>query len=332
MTFDDIKNIQKDERSSGFVGSMRERLKAAKVPFVVAGAVAAIGMYDLVKQPAANAAEYQGTMQVASLLKNREQKFNERINYLLDKLTNIREEVRAEDGGEFYDNLLTKLDFTISFQTSELTKEILRTKKQTIINDMDEKVLRFYKYDANDFFTKKPGTYIEIPEICAARGERWCEPTVGLYVCIIDPNVEKKATVNGVTIPKANENIATMRIPVKYTSNSMGHEIVTTNVLIYENAMKYVHKFFEGQISKEELDAIITRVFEKGKKDRTAFDLLKKKGEAAGDRKKYANASMQYEKAVYFPEIKEEKKFNGKNYTFKYDNGLGFIIIDFPLD
>ena len=258
--------------------------------------------------------------------------YKEKEKYLLEKLTNIREEVRAEDGGKFYDDILKKLDFTISYQTSELTKEILRTKKQTIINDMDEKILSFYEYDGNDFFAQKPGTYIEIPKICAARGERWCEPTVGLYVCIIDPDAEKKDTIYEITIPEANESIGTVRIPVKYTSNSIGHEIVTTNVLIYENAMKYVYRFFEGQIPKEELDAIITIVFEKGKKDRTAFDLLERKRTVAGNSKEYMNASMQYEKAVYFPEIKEEKKFKGKNYTFKYDNGLGYIIIDFPLD
>lgn len=332
MTFDDIKNIQKDERSSGFVGSMRERLKAAKVPFVVAGAVAAMGMYDLVKQPAANAAEYQGTMQVASLFKSREQRFKEREKYLLDKLTKIRAEVRDEDQGEFYKTMEIYMAASIQNASSEIVADNYRLKNKQISNDANEKTLFFYQYNIEDIGNKKRGEYIEIPKICAARGERWCEPTAGLYVCIIDSSIRKVSVIDGVTVPKADENIGIMRIPVKYMNNCIGGEIINRNIMVYENAMKYVYKFFEGEISKEELDTVATELIEKGKNDRTALDLRINAGNTDKSRNEQKKMFMESEKARYFPNIKIEKKFNGRNYIFKYDNSLGYIIIDFPLN
>jgi len=41
---------------------------------------------------------------------------------------------------------------------------------------------------------------------------------------------------------------------------------------------------------------------------------------------------MEIEKACYFPEVKMEREFNGNNYTIRYDNNYGYIIIDFPLN
>jgi hypothetical protein len=202
----------KDERPSGLIGSMAEMLKALSA---VAAVVAMTGIFSPVNQQSvANAAgSAHELVQVSSLSVSRYSKFAQRMERLVDTLTRIRAEVRAEDGGEFYEALLPRIDFTIPFQSSDSEKERLRAIKQKAIDDMGERSLSFHKYDENDFFTKEPGTYIEIPLMCAARGERWCEPTVGLYVCIIDPSIQKKSTVYGVSVPKADENVGTIRIP-----------------------------------------------------------------------------------------------------------------------
>lgn len=334
MGFDNIELQQKDERSSGIIEIMRERLKRVKAPFIVAGAVATMGMYDLVKQPStANAAgNIQGTMQVASLFKSREQRFVERRDYLLDKLTKIREEVRAEDGGEFYKRMETIINEDLKKPIDEYTRRSLEIKKQQIIKHSYEKHISFYEYNVNDIVNKKEGSYIAIPKICAARGEIWCEPTLGFYVATIDPSIKKKSEINSVAVPKADENIGTMRIPVKYIYRGMGMQNIPKNKLVYENAMKHVYRFFDGEIPKEEIDAVATELIEKGKNDTTAIDIIIKSANLKNGSKEKMTASMESEKARYFPDVKTEKKFNGKNYTFKYDNLGGYVIVDFPLN
>jgi len=311
-----------------------KRLRAVKMSCVVVGMIAMIGLCDLIKQPStANAAmNPQGVVQVAQLFKSREQRFKERKKYLLDKLTRIRKEVRAEDGGKFYSTMQEDMVEIIKSASCKEVADYYQLKNKLINDDMSEKKLFFYQYSVADIGNKKVGEYIYIPEICAARGEVWCELTVGLFVCIIDPSIPKKSTLDGVAVPKANENMGIMRIPVKYIFNALGGERVPENIMIYENAMKYVYKFFEGEISKQELDAVTAEIVDKGKYDITYHELSTIARGMEAYSKEQRKMFMEAEKACYFPDLKMGKKFNGKDYTFKYDNSLGYIIIDFPLD
>ena len=331
MIFDDITNIRKDERSSGFVGSMRERLKAAKVPFVVAGAVAAMGMYDLVKQPAASAAvNPQRGIQVATLFKSREQRFLERMNYLIDKLEQIRAEVHAEDGGAFYKQQIEFLDKHINF--NDAMKEDYEISKRQFIRVRDQEKLFFYEHYYNDIITKQQGNYIEIPEMCAARGERWCEPTVGLYIAIIDPNIKKTETINSVKVPTPNKDAGIMRISTKYYSRGVkGAEIIKPNQLVYKNAMKHVYKFFEGEITKDELDEVTAEIIKKGKDDCIVWDINDKVEDLRNNGQSIKGMYEQKQKAIYFPDTKTERVYKGKKYVISYDNYYGNIIIEFPL-
>jgi len=240
--------------------------------------------------------------------------------------------VHAEDGGEFYRTMENYMAASIRNASSEVVVEYYRLKAKSMADDEGEKRLFFYQYNIGDIGNKKRGEYIEIPEICAARGEVWCEPTVGLYVCIIDPRIPKVAKIDGVAVPKPDENMGIMRIPVKYVINSLGGEIVPRNILTYENAMRYAYRFFEGEISREELDGVIAELIERAKNDRTALDLRIGAGSMELSNTKRKKMLMESEKARHFPSIRVEKEFGRKRYTFSYDNSLGYIIIYFPLD
>jgi len=296
--------------------------------------IAMAGLCEAIKQPSTvdAAMNPQEVMQVAQLFKSREQKFKERKKYLLDKLKRIRAEVQAEDGGAFYDFMEKYMASGIRNSRQYGDVSNLELIDKLIKGDRGKKTLFFYQYNIRDICEKKRGEYTYIPDICAARGEVWCEPTVGLYVCIIDPSIPKKRTINGVAVPKADENMGIMRIPVKYTSNALGCEKSKGNIIVYENAMKYVYKFFEGEISKEQLDAVATELVDKGKDDLTAYNLYKKTRDSGLSKEETGKILIQAQKAKCFPDIKTKTKFNGKNYTISYDNGWGYIIIEFPLD
>lgn len=155
---------------------------------------------------------------------------------------------------------------------------------------------------------------------------------MGLYVCIIDPRIPKVAKIDGVAVPKPDENMGIMRIPVKYVINALGGEVVPGNILIYENAMRYAYRFFEGDMTREELDGVIAELIERGKNDRTTLDLRISAGSMELSKTESKKMLMESEKARHFPSIRVEKEFGRKRYTFSYDNSLGYIIIYFPLD
>ena len=81
--------------------------------------------------------------------------------------------------------------------------------------------------------------------------------------------------------------------------------------MVYENAMKYVYKFFEGEVSKEELDAVTTQIVDKGKYDRTWEIIQYLRMEQLAKKRKNA---YQIE-SLLFSEVKMEREFNGNNYT-----------------
>ena len=296
--------------------------------------VVAMGTHGLAEHTsmASEALNPRGETQAAWLFKSSSQRFEERASRLLDGLTRIRAEVHAEDGGEFYRTMENLMAASIRNASSEVVVEYYGLKAKSIADDAGEKRLFFYQYNIEDIGNKKRGEYIEIPKICAARGEVWCEPTVGLYVCIIDPRIPKVAKIDGVAVPKPDENMGIMRIPVKYVINALGGEVVPGNILIYENAMRYAYRFFEGDMTREELDGVIAELIERGKNDRTTLDLRISAGSMELSKTESKKMLMESEKARHFPSIRVEKEFGRKRYTFSYDNSLGYIIIYFPLD
>jgi len=296
--------------------------------------VVAMGTHGLAEHTsmASEALNPRGETQAAWLFKSSSQRFEERASRLLDGLTRIRAEVHAEDGGEFYRTMENLMAASIRNASSEVVVELYRLKAKSMADDAGEKRLFFYQYNIEDIGNKKRGEYIEIPKICAARGEVWCEPTVGLYVCIIDPRIPKVAKIDGVAVPKPDENMGIMRIPVKYVINALGGEVVPGNILIYENAMRYAYRFFEGDMTREELDGVIAELIERGKNDRTTLDLRISAGSMELSKTESKKMLMESEKARHFPSIRVEKEFGRKRYTFSYDNSLGYIIIYFPLD
>jgi hypothetical protein len=296
--------------------------------------VVAMGTHGLAEHTsmASEALNPRGETQAAWLFKSSSQRFEERASRLLDGLTRIRAEVHAEDGGEFYRTMENLMAASIRNASSEVVVELYRLKAKSMADDAGEKRLFFYQYNIEDIGNKKRGEYIEIPKICAARGEVWCEPTVGLYVCIIDPRIPKVAKIDGVAVPKPDENMGIMRIPVKYVINALGGEVVPRNILIYENAMRYAYRFFEGDMTREELDGVIAELIERGKNDRTTLDLRISAGSMELSKTESKKMLMESEKARHFPSIRVEKEFGRKRYTFSYDNSLGYIIIYFPLD
>ena len=296
--------------------------------------VVAMGTHGLAEHTsmASEALNPRGETQAAWLFKSSSQRFEERASRLLDGLTRIRAEVHAEDGGEFYRTMENLMAASIRNASSEVVVELYRLKAKSMADDAGEKRLFFYQYNIEDIGNKKRGEYIEIPKICAARGEVWCEPTVGLYVCIIDPRIPKVAKIDGVAVPKPDENMGIMRIPVKYVINALGGEVVPRNILIYENAMRYAYRFFEGDMTREELDGVIAELIERGKNDRTTLDLRISAGSMELSKTESKKMLMESERARHFPSIRVEKEFGRKRYTFSYDNSLGYIIIYFPLD
>lgn len=311
--------------------SVVERPRVSRGLLVVVLVIAVIGMHDTAEGvcwASAEAIPFEAT-QIAWLFKSPEQRYLEREKYLLEKLTRIRAEVQAEDDGRFYTLMLEYMD--IAIQNSKSDNGDLLVKRRSLERVWHTTTLSFYQYNVGDIGNKKRGRYIEIPEICAARGERWCEPAVGLYVCIIDPRIQRKSMLSGVALPRVDENTGVMRIPVKYIENGTGCERLKGNKWVYENAIKYVYKFFEGDISKEEFDSVAAELFEKGMNDCTAWEMLMKAGSMERHSEEQKKAFMEFQKMMYYPDIKIQRRFNGKQYTISYDNALGYLIIEFPL-
>lgn len=166
-------------------------------------------------------------------------------------------------------------------------------------------------------------------DVCDAQGQRRCELTVGLDVVVIDPELPKQKYLFGVAVPEADEDTAWVRIPVRYMLNGINTEIFPPNRVVFENAMEYVYRLFDGKISKEELDSAIAEIIEKGKNDRTMFDIFNRYKDAKGEAR-FAE-TIELGKAAYFPEVKMEKVFNGETYVFDYGNYLGNVHIKFSL-
>lgn len=313
--------------------SVVETLRVSRGFLVVVLVIAVIGMHDTAEgvcSASAEAIPFEAT-QMACLFKSPKRRYPEREKYLLDKLTRIRAEVRAEDDGQFYTYMLERIDWLIEKQSSEAPCGNFFRARRALERVEHTSILSFYQYNIHDLVNGQPGRYIEIPKICAARGERWCEPALGLYVCIIDPRIQRKSMLDGVALPRVDENMGVMRIPVKYIDSGIRGEKTSASKRVYENAMKHVYKFFEGDISKEELDSVAAELLENGVNDCTVFEMIRKTFSMEPGSKESRKASMEIDKMTYYPDTKVQRRFNKKQYTISYDNRLGYLIIGFPL-
>ncbi|HBG02791.1 MAG TPA: hypothetical protein DDW87_14705, partial [Firmicutes bacterium] len=120
----------------------------------------------------------------------------------------------------------------------------------------------------------------------------------------------------------------TIRIAVKFENSSPGAENLPASKRVYEYAMQHVYRFFEGEITKEELDQAAEEVILLGR------DNYKARDEATGLKTGEERQKQIVRRAIAmdYPETKVQKKFNGTKYTFKYEALGGYLIIEFPMD
>lgn len=257
--------------------------------------------------------------------------FEEKMDYLINRLQSIKSDLLAENGEEMYTSMLNGIDRALDDTDYKDMEVLLERKKIEIANDQDNLDMIFYKYGPRNLDRKDFDKYITMPSVCAAQGQRWCTPTVGLIFSIIDPNIEFDVDLYSVTVPEFDEDIGTIIIPVKYIDTRFGAENIEYNRMIYDNAMQYVYRFFEGKIDNDELDDAIAVVIEGGQGDKTVSQMYKdaKHLDLASDERKELDVKVG--KAQFFPKTKIEKKFRGRKYVLKYDNFLGNVIIEYPL-
>lgn len=330
--YDYIKTIKNDSYSNNFIMSIYEKLKAAKIPFAVAGMVAAMGIYDLVEQPcrANMAQQIDNTMQVALLSKAKDEKFLNRMDSLSRKLETIKLKALQEMGEQGYNTMLSAINKAINECTESYKISKYEKIKQQIIKDRYKEKIVFFSRDDFEAVHYNLGNTLPIPGICTAQGQRWCEPTVGLYFSIVDPRIKKQNKLNSVTVPRMDDNTVSFRIPTRYVDNRFMQENNTYNKLIFYNAMQYVYRFLNEEIPQEQLDMAITDTIKLGQGDRTASNLLKEGQNYEVNSKERANMNIRIEIVRNYPEATIQKQFNGKTYTFKYDNFGGYIILEFP--
>lgn len=257
--------------------------------------------------------------------------FEQRLNYMTAKLQGIHDEILANSGEEPHKFILQNIDGVIEETADEETKKSYEFKKQRIIGDMTKTELYFYDGDILNIANMQAETDIGMPNICIAQGQRWCMVTAGLIFALIDPEIEKTEKLYSVTVPEADENVGTVIISAKYINKAYGKENDPYNKMIFNNAMRYVYKFFEGNITKRQLDNAINKVIQKGQSDRTVTNILSVQKQSEMDSEQLNDMYVQVEKAQFFPNVAIEKKFKGQKYIFKYDNSKGNIIIEFPI-
>lgn len=335
MEIRDLKDFKRDETPDGFLSSIRTRLKQAKVPFIVASTVATMGLYGLVDQNIAYMPNnVQGIVEAAkgpSFEEIREYGLRER--QLINRLTEIREQVLSETGDGWREKILDAFDQAIS-EANKIGDKFgvkgIEQCKQRIIGFNEKERIDFYKTHEYKFNTihEYPMNYVTL-----AQGQKWACVAPGLYFSIVDPKIEKQSKMFSVKIPKLDDNIMTIRIAVKFGNRGIGLENCPSNLATYENAVQYVYKFFEGEISKEQFDEAAEEVVAMGYDDRTVLDIYSElKDTSLTNEEKnaiYTRAMIAKEN----PKAQIKREFNGKTYTFKYDNfDAGYIIVEFARD
>lgn len=257
--------------------------------------------------------------------------FEEKLSFLTNRLGSIKAELLEQKGEEVRNALLDGMDRAIEETEFEGMKKMLEIRKNQIAAKFDETEVFFYKHGYVDPDSEEPSEYIAMPRVCAAQGQRWYEPMAGLIFTLIDPTAKNDFELYSVTIPEADENMASVFIPAKHINTAFGYENDIYNKMIFNNAMQYVYKFFEGRITPKELDDAIAEVIELGQNDRTVIQLFIDAEELEAGSAEKDELYLKVEKAQFFPDIKIEKRFKKSNYVFKYDNDRGTVIIEYPL-
>lgn len=114
------------------------------------------------------------------------------------------------------------------------------------------------------------------------QGGAGCMPIVGLRIVMTDPNTSTDPVL-------AADDTVSFIIQRKYSQfDNLNYP---GNLLIYNNAMRYVYEFFKGMITREELDGAIAEIMQS--KD---------------------------------PEYTITKKFKDREYTFRYNDEIAGVI------
>lgn len=252
--------------------------------------------------------------------------------YLLQRLREIRDEVLAEVGEGWRATILAAFDESIAnaaARNDEFSVKALQQSREKIVQFSEGEWIEFYKTDEY-----KHNTIHEFPmgDVTFAQGQRWARVAPGLYSCLVDPQLQKYSMVHSVKIPRLADNVMTIRLPVKFGDRGYGWENSPCNLVVYEHAVQFVYKFFEGEISREEFDAAAEEVVVMGYNDRTINQIYQELDDEsltnAEKRTIYTRAALVREN----PKAQIKREFNGKVYTFKYDNHDGYLIIEFTLD
>jgi len=343
---------------------LRKELNHTKKLYFIAGLLVTIGTCGLIAQPTgANASDLklnnvnQGAfsdrpIQVAGIfdflftepdLEERIIKFKERKAYYLEKLERIRAEVLKEGGEQFYDDLFAVMDRDEEEARSlletgsdpEYVKNCIKSvdyQREEITLDKYKEKLFFYEFDPTDYLYKQKGEYLTVSSTDDAQGQIQCEPTIGLRIGIIDPSKKKKDKLYSIPIPKMDEDTGMIKVATRWCFNIPFVEDYPENKLVFNNAMEYLYKFFDGDVERQELEAATDEIINIGKKDisilLTAQSDWKKKGLTKDEKNQLwvkHDLMSRYESPML------EKEFGGKKYIFRYDSYMGDLYIEFPL-
>lgn len=320
MSLDGIRQFSKEELSSGFISNMRERLKSAKVPFIVASTVATMGLYGLIDQSPINVSgNFQALVEAAKPKEADVKKYIERKVYLINRLTEIKAEIYKDIGVEnYFKNMIDGFDDLIAECTDPYRKQAMEFHKE---------LLSEYNPNESINFSNNKTSHT-----AWAQGQQWANPAPGLYFTIVDPNANKLSEKDSVKIPKMADNIVTIRIPTKHVYLKNRAEDLPENKIIYDNAMQYVYKFFENEITKEQLDNVIEEAIILGRDDKEITKVLTESLNVPKGSKEEKTIFTRIDLLRDYPKAQIKREFGGKQYTIKYDGFGGRLIIEFPMD
>lgn len=330
MELGDTIKFKKDELPVGFMSSIRERLKSAKVPFIVASTVATMGFYGLMDQYSVNLPDNLYTIAEAAPSKKfaEIQKYNERRDYLVEKLSEIKQEINKGKEEETIKNMIEKYTDLLNEDMDSSRKKDIQYAKTVLERYKPDRKVVFY----NESQLEQAQTLTRMSVVDFAQGQRWAELGPKFYMTIVDPYINKEDKVASVKIPKMNDNIVTFRIPTKFANPRNRAEDLPENKMVYDHAMQFLYKFFENEIDKEQLDEVIQQTIDLGKDDNTALKILSEARQFPVGSKERRAINIKTEIAANYPKAQIKKKFNGKQYIFKYNNLDGTVIIEFPMD
>ncbi len=165
--------------------------------------------------------------------------------------------------------------------------------------------------------------------LLGAQGRIWANPAPGLYFEVVDPHAAKCSKVAFVKIPSMNENIMTITIQTMYAGPLWNSENFQYNKLVYDYCMRFVYKFLDGELTKEQINEAAEEAIRLGGTDRLWSDMLALKREPILTDYQRSALNILSDIAIYYPKTQIKLELNKKQYIFKYSSH-GKLIIEFP--